>query len=145
MAVTWYTPGERAAKPALDSRMQPAVGPAARTRSAGPLHGAHPSPPPALAEPGVSLARSAAAPGPGREGSSAAGEWWAGRSLVEYVKACRGGNAARDSVLDPAPAPEQLALARTTRQLNELALHLRGEWMLEKWVEKVRESFPLMH
>ncbi|MFN8177484.1 MAG: hypothetical protein U0167_06140 [bacterium] len=64
--------------------------------------------------------------------------------MADYVEACREGNARPDSVLEPPATPEQVALARTTAQLNDTAFHLYGEWMLEKFREKLRESFPLM-
>jgi hypothetical protein len=64
--------------------------------------------------------------------------------MADYVDACREGNAGPDSILDPPPTPEQVALARTTRQVNDAAFRLHGEWMLEKFTERLRENFPFM-
>jgi hypothetical protein len=64
--------------------------------------------------------------------------------MTDYVEACRRGNARPDSILDPPPMPEQVALARTTRQLNDVAFRLYGEWRLEKFTERLRENFPFM-
>jgi hypothetical protein len=47
-------------------------------------------------------------------------------------------------VLDPEPTPQEVALGRTTDQLNDFAWRMRGAWMLERFHEKLRESFPLM-
>ena len=72
-------------------------------------------------------------------------EWWSGRSVVDYVAACRRGEAPQDSILEPMKTPEQIALARTTDQLNEFAWRMHDAWTLEKFQQSLRESFPLMH
>ena len=96
---------------------------------------------PAAPSPG-GIAAEASRPKWGEPGSVA--QWWSGRSVVDYVAACRRGEAPRDSVLEPVKTPEQIALARTTDQLNELGWRMRGVWALEKFQQRLRESFPLM-